>query len=444
LTSINLEQLAIAKILNEADSELFLSVNAGLFSGSAKVAYNTIAKQFKSGELPTVSTVLMSVSENSQVAEWCNQYKDTDIDTDILIQELNNNKARDSMLDYMLEIADAVPSMTADQLVDTSINLTNSLVHCAPITDDSVVSLLDVDIEEQQTNIYSSGMCQHFDFKDGGFADGELILMGGVRGSGKSVISQNLLIHHYTNHKRSVLFGNIEMSPSNLNRRFLSSISQVPFSMLKLNMSEQEKLSVMKAKARFLYKNNELLEDVLRESKTLQEMNGALKSECEANEHQLQIVNDGGLSLPKLEQHIMKLADVSDVGLVVVDYIGIIKGETKGEADWLEIQRKAERLKEIALRYDLIMITPNQIHTDGSSKRAKSVEDPCDRSFKFFPKLNEQGIQGPIIDVYQAKSRDGEAFPFTMKMDWQTMTLDPNHEGKANQDMEDRAGVRAA
>lgn len=441
---IDLPSLAIAKIINDSDSDLFLSLNADLFQGQTKRVYKTIAALYNGEDIPSLNSVLLSIPEECPVVSWCTEYVDTDVDNDVIVNELNNNKARDQMLDYILEVTDAIPSLTAENLVETSINLTNILVDCAPITDDSVVDLLDVEVEEEQSKLYTTGLCQEFDNREGGFSTGELVLMGGIRGSGKSIITQNLTTFGYSEHEISSAYFNLEMSPTNLNRRFLSSITQTAYNLMKLKMTEAESMTLLRAKARFLYQNNEALQYTFDNAKTLKDLNIRLKNECQANDHKLTIINDGGLTMTKLEQHLMKLKDQCDLKLVGLDYLNIIKDSEKSSQDWLVQQKKSERLKELALRYDIILITPMQIHNDGSAKRAKAVEDAADRVFKFFPKINEQGNQGNLIDVYQAKARDNEAFPFQLKMDWHTLTLDSQYVGKADAEVQAGDGIRAA
>ena len=96
------------------------------------------------------------------------------------------------------------------------------------------------------------------------------------------------------------------------------------------------------------------------------------------------------------------------------------------------------------IEHDIILISPYQIHSDGSAKRAKAIEDSADRSFKFFAKINpETGMKERLMQVYQSKARDNSEFPFKIQMNWECLTLENPPEGTTFDDTE-RKGIRMA
>ena len=81
---------------------------------------------------------------------------------------------------------------------------------------------------EDDFKIYPSGLSNEFDAINGGFATQELILLGGRRGSGKSIISLNLALNRFLQ-GNTVAFFTIEMRYKEVYDRVLSIISGVPF-----------------------------------------------------------------------------------------------------------------------------------------------------------------------------------------------------------------------
>ena len=67
-----------------------------------------------------------------------------------------------------------------------------------------------------------------FDAINGGFATQELVLLGGRRGSGKSIISLNMALNRFLE-GNTVAFFTIEMRYKEVYDRVLSIISEVPF-----------------------------------------------------------------------------------------------------------------------------------------------------------------------------------------------------------------------
>lgn len=447
--TIDLEKLAIVKLLSDNDVEFFHSLNSVYFTGISYLIFNAIGKYYTEyGKLPSTDELSILERESISINDWIAIYSDIDVENNLIREELENQAARNTYLDFTLETLDEVGTLSAEDIAEKMSEIQLRLGDIETTSNDTIVDAVDIDSEEDALEVFTSGFSKKFDEEAGGFASQEFIIIGGERGSGKSIISQNLANYHYEIHKRSVAYFNIEMSSANVRERWLSQLSGVSYSAIKRKTTTDiQKMAIEIAKAKFLYQDTEQLHEVISEYKDCLDkdlFNNRLKY-CKRNEHKYFFIDDASLSMTKLDYIITRLKQQHDLGLVVVDYINIIKDDIRSkEQDWLIQQHKAEHLKEIAKKHDITLISPYQIHSDGSAKRAKAIEDSADRSFKFFAKIDPStGLKDRIMQVYQSKARDNSEFPFSIQMNWDTLTLEDAPEN-TEFDTTERKGLRQA
>lgn len=448
--AIDLEKLAIIELIkNPEDIEFFHSLNESYFTAIYLIIYNSIGNFYtNNGRLPSLAELIIKCEEASVIKEWLTQYEDIIVDQSLIKEELENQAARNKYLDCTLDVLDSISQLSAEMIAEHLSEIQLQISDIETESKDNIADAIESDYEDDILEVYTSGFSSKFDEEVGGFASQELIIIGGERGSGKSIITQNLCNYHYEVHKNSVAYFNIEMTKSNVRKRFLSMISGVPYaSIWRGTLTDIEKRSIEMAKVRYFYEETDIRATALAnffEHKDKDLLKQDLKF-APKNKHKYFFIDDASLTMTKLDYIVTRLKKQYNLGLIVVDYINIIKDNISSkEQDWLVQQKKAEHLKEIAKKHDIILVSPYQIHTDGSAKRAKSIEDSADRSFKFFTQINkETGLKDSLIRVYQSKARDNEEFPFTIGMNWQTLTIeeppmDTGFEGEAPR------GLRAA
>ena len=306
----------------------------------------------------------------------------------------------------------------------------------------------DIDTEEKRTDLYSSGLCAEFDNFFGGFELQSVNSVSGIRGSGKSIVLQNLANYHYLEHKNTVLYANIEMAQITVRQRLLSMISQVPHCDIRRGLTDIQKRTVEEAKARFFYKNNESLQTALiafREE-GVEAGKKSLES-CAKKDEKMLFLDDAGLTVSKLDFYIKSIKKKHDLKLVCVDYLQILKdtNKDKGVPDWLGQTLIAVQLKEIAKRENIAIVTATQIHTDGGTKRALAIEDSLDLSLKFFTEINPTtGEKTNMLKFYMAKARDSEARNFYADLDWNTLTLNYNADQSLGFEDQERKDINKA
>ena len=135
----------------------------------------------------------------------------------------------------MIRLEDLEKVEIVDKFQNHLLHLNQAIPH-----DDELYDVAELEFfpSEDDFKIYPSGLSSEFDAVNGGFATQELILLGGRRGSGKSIISLNLALKQVLQ-GNTVAFFTIEMRYKEVYDRVLSIVSEVPFLDIFRNQLEQ-------------------------------------------------------------------------------------------------------------------------------------------------------------------------------------------------------------
>jgi len=433
---IDLEKLTLSYIVLNESTDLLCSLTDGLFTGKHLNVYNIIEQYYCQFSKIISLDELRIKAPDSGIDEWTKLYKDFYVEPELLKQELESTRARTFLVDSMLDLADNIHDKDPTELTEDLSNIQMNISDMDTDKDSLLEDAVETEVTTEKEEMYTSGLCATFDEFFGGLALQSISGISGIRGSGKSIILQNLANYHYLTHKNTVLFANIEMSKLSVRQRMLSMISSVPYSDIRRGLSDIQKITVEKSKARFFYKNDYSLQDALIafEDEGIEAGKKALGN-CNKKDEKLLFLDDAGLTVSKLSYYIKAIKKKHDLKLVCIDYLQIVKDSSKekGVPDWLAQTLIAVQLKEIAKRENIIILTALQIHTDGGTKRALAIEDSLDLSLKFFPEIDPKtGEKTNVIKFYMAKTRDSESRNFFADIDWNTLTLNYN----ANQAVE--------
>src|SRR6056300_309174 len=231
----------------------------------------------------------------------------------------------------MDKFIDQMDNMEKVEVVD---KFQNHLLHLnqAIPHDDELYDIAELDFfpSEDDFRIYPSGLSAEFDAINGGFATQELILLGGRRGSGKSIISLNLAINRFLQ-GNTVAFFTIEMRYKEVYDRVLSIVSGVPFlDIFRNQLTDTQKITMAKAKFKHFYKPSKKIDELLKEleyTKDFKNFEQKLKVEKPAmTDHRLFMIDDESLTLNRIDHYCnMFSSKYPNYNLAVVDYVNIIK-----------------------------------------------------------------------------------------------------------------------
>ena len=185
---------------------------------------------------------------------------------EFLVAQLQDFYIREETIHFMDKFDDQLEDLEKVEIVD---KFQNHLLHLnqAIPHDDELYDIAELEFfpSEDDFKIYPSGLSNEFDAINGGFATQELILLGGRRGSGKSIISLNLALNRFLQ-GNTVAFFTIEMRYKEVYDRVLSIISGVPFlDIFRNQLTDKQKIQMAKAKFENFYKPSDKIETMIKE-----------------------------------------------------------------------------------------------------------------------------------------------------------------------------------
>jgi len=348
---------------------------------------------------------------------------DLDLAIDALIDQYSQNESL-RLLDGYLGNITVMDSLEVKEGLSSIVMTLDERTH----TDESVSNMSDLLLFQEagveEHTCIPLGINNDFDSKVGGAYREELIMLGGKRGSGKSLVSANMVANQYEMGMTSIYF-TIEMTAMETFQRITSMLSGVSYANIRKNsLDTQEMNALAKVRSEMFQDSNEIYEKFLdnRDAITFERN---LTSECKLKpDNQIIIVDDRSLSLTSIDLQLQKAkAQFGDkLSLVVVDYVNQIEtGIGKDLYDWQSQIFASKKLKEFARKYDLAMVSPYQIDEGGGTRFAKGLLDSPDSAFLIEAHSKEDGA----MTFTSTKVRSGPDIEFTSTMNWDTLKLGP-------------------
>ena len=434
--AIDLQKLTLRRLLDTQSNDLYSKLLNQYFTGINSVLFDKVKTFYKANtRLPSTDEILALRKDaglqeylENQICEEENQNEA--IQDEFLVAQLQDFYIRDETIHFMDKFIDQLEDLEKVEIVD---KFQNHLLHLnqAIPHDDELYDIAELDFfpSEEDFKIYPSGLSNEFDAINGGFATQELVMLGGRRGSGKSIISLNLAINRFLQ-GNTVAFFTIEMRYKEVYDRVLSIISGVPFlDIFRNQLTDAQKISMAKAKFDNFYKPSERIDTMLQEleyTKDFKNFEKRVKIERpELKDHRLFMIDDESLTLNRIDHYCnMFSSKYPAFNMAVVDYINIVKHDD--QKDWKTQITIADNLKSLSRKYDLTMISPYQIDATGEARFAKGILDSADRSFNFFPpaETDDRELESKI-SIHTTKMRNGKHMSFDVMMDWSCVKINP-------------------
>jgi replicative DNA helicase len=247
-------------------------------------------------------------------------------------------------------------------------------------------------------DVVSSGY-QSIDDLSGGFYPGNLIIIGARPGMGKSMVGLN--VAHRVSEKRNVLFFSLEMSRYEIGERLICLIACIP---------------VMRVRQRSL--NEEENQKFMRAMPIIEQRS-------------LTIIDDPGLSLLSLKSQCRQFAARSSIGLIVIDYLQLMKLGRRTESRTAEVSEISRELKIMARELKCPILALSQLNRESQFattedkapkisqlRESGSLEQDADMVWLLSWGRNEFNLVDRIsIDI--AKNRSGRQGKLLMTCDAQ-------------------------
>jgi len=269
------------------------------------------------------------------------------------------------------------------------------------------------------------GFSNSFDSELGGVARQELILLGGKRGAGKSIFCSNIMVNQYEM-GNSCLYFSIEMLAHEVLERNLAILANVPMQGIKQNkLTDSELLLVVKARAAMFQDADNLVED-FKVHRDRFKFETALVRDKELNPTgQMIIIDDRELTLTSLDLHVGKTkARFGDtLKVVIVDYLNQIQLDGAATFDWQPQIIISKKLKDLARKHDVVMISPYQIDASGEARFAKGILDAADLALL----MEAHDKDKSCVSFKTTKIRGGRDQAFSSPINWDTLRISPQN-----------------
>ena len=273
------------------------------------------------------------------------------------------------------------------------------------------------------------------------FSPRDLILVGGKRGAGKSIVCSNIANNVFNSGKSAVFF-TIEMDSRSILQRCCSIATGVPFARLRtknLSVIEWERVAGWWAN-RFSEGQERLKE--YKSNRDFDRFHHNLTTNCELlPTQQLDVIYDPSLTLARIRAELDKKVKSMNVGVVIVDYINQVKRSSLpsrgGQYDWTEQIEVSKALKSMAQEYEVPVFTPYQTDASGEARFAKGILDAADAAYA----LETWDQEDQCVTFNCVKMRSASMKSFTSKMNWESLKIGPEStlNPKEREDSENRS-----
>ena len=349
---------------------------------------------------------------------------EVDADPDMLLQYLKNEYTQKEILD---SLEDYVENSVAFEDAQESVQHLHQIV--MDIEDkvdleDPQESMQRIDLfepEEDLAKYVPLGLNEEYD-QEIQFSPRDLVMIGGKRGSGKSVICANIANNVHALGKSAIYF-TIEMDSRSILQRCCSIATEIPFSRLRtknLSVTEWESVATWWAN-RFVVGQDRLTE--YKKHRDFDKFHAKLKTGELLPTNQLDVVYDPSLTLSKIRAELDKKVRSLNVGVIIVDYINQVKRSSVPgkQYDWTEQIEVSKALKSMAQEYDCTVISPYQTDATGEARFAKGILDAADAAYT----LETWDHEDACMTFTCVKMRSASMKSFTSVVDWDSLKIGP-------------------
>jgi replicative DNA helicase len=431
--AIDIQKAAIRRLLDTQSTDFYNKLVHKFFTDTNLILFKKIQKFYEQHMRIPTSQEFYELQKSGHTREYLevqiltDNAKAQELSSEFLSEQLQDYYIREETIGWLDNFIGQLESLERTEIIDKIQTHILDLHKYMPDGEELFdVGKMDIIQDQERFITYTSGLSAEYDAVNGGFGLQELIMFGGRRGSGKSIITLNAAKHQFLNNNNSVAFFSIEMRFVEVYYRLMSMLSGVPFMrFFKNELTKEDRLVVAKTKLDTFYEKCDesvtLYGKLLRDG-NVKDFDFSLRSgQVPYKAKRFHIIDDVNLSIPKIDHYLNMLTKKYDVRATVVDYLNIIKVEDR--MDWKSQIGLADSLKVLSRKYDQMIMSPYQIDATGEARFAKGVLDSADRSFRFTPAdLNEDPN---ILPFEITKIRNGKSMKFDVHMDWECIRVIP-------------------
>ena len=446
---MDVSAVVLNKLLSEQSLDIWAKLKLVFLDPAYSSLYSIVNKHYeKYNALPSFDDLELTLREGP-AAKTLATLKLTevpDVSAEVALDALIDQYTQNETVKLLDKFVDKLPLYDSNEIKDSLATIAMTIEEKTH-TSEKVFTMADMmmfqhtsDLEKERVYL---GLNNTFDAVLGGVARQELILIGGKRGSGKSITSSNIFVNQYESGNSSLYFS-IEMTAYETNQRNLAILAGVNLQNLKQNkLTDDEIMRVVKARAGMFENADDTVLEFMRNRDRFKFEENLVRNHQLKPDNQMIIVDDRDLTLSSIDLHVGKAkAKFGDkLGVVVVDYINQIVLEGADQYDWKPQIEVSKKLKNLARKYEVVMVSPYQIDATGEARFAKGLLDAADIALVMEAHDKEQNA----VSFETTKIRGGKEMAFTCPIDWDTLRISPQSVDKpASKEVVKKAGGKKA
>lgn len=421
--------VVLNKLLTERNLEIWAKLKLVFLDAAYSSLYGAINKYYeKYSGIPSFDDLELTLREGpaSKTLATLRLTEVPDVSAEVALDALIDQYTQNETVKLLDKFVDKLPLYDTNEIKDNLANIALTIEEKTH-TSEKVFTMADIMMfqhpdELEKERVYL-GLNNTFDAVLGGVARQELILIGGKRGSGKSISSSNIFVNQYESGNSSIYFS-IEMTAIEIMHRNLSILSNVNLQNLKQNkLTDDEILKVVKARAGMFDNSDDVVQSFLRHRNRYRFEEELVRNHTLKADNQMIIVDDRDLTLSSIDLHIGKAkAKFGDkLKVIVVDYVNQIVLEGHDQYDWKPQVEVSKKLKNLARKYEVVMVSPYQIDATGEARFAKGILDAADIALT----METHDKDTNAISFETTKIRGGKEMAFTCPINWDTLRISP-------------------
>lgn len=428
---MDISAVVIYKLLASKNLDIWAKLKLTFLDSAYSSVYAAIARHYETySVIPSFEEldITLREGETKRTLEAIRLADIPEVDIDVALDALIDAYTQNETVYLLDKFIDKIPVLNSAEIKDNLATVVLTLDD-KTLTTEGVFAMDGIRIFEHQEvtlhNRISLGINNTFDATVGGVAREELILIGGVRGSGKSITALNIATNQYEI-GNSVVFFTIEMSAKETLERAISILSGVDHQALKQNkLDPSQVLEVVKCRANMFLNAEDLVLDFMKHKDRFKFEDQLIRNKQLKPDNQIIIIDDRALKLTSIDLHMGKLkAKFGDkLTMGVVDYVNKVQIEGANRFDWQPQILVSEKLKEFARKYNSVMVSPYQIDASGEARFAKGILDAADIAVIMKAHDKDTGA----ISFETTKIRGASEMVFTSGIDWDTLRISPNN-----------------
>ena len=440
---MNLTSALLKQIITQEDFDTWGSLRENYLPAEYQSIHRIISTHLKNfHQLPTFEDLKLSIRDRKlQEKVFAIEAVEVDVDAWILLEYLKNEYTQVEILDELDKFIERTVAISAaeenvESLQQIVLDVADRVDLKPPEEDMRSINLFDSD--KNLRKYLPLGLNDDYD-QAMKFSPRDLVLVGGRRGAGKTLTCVNIASNVY-NQGRSSIYFTIEMDSRSILQRMCALGARVPIGRLATrNLTNVEWNRVAEWWASRFEGGQEDLPNFY-EDRDFDEFHKVLTKKKLTKDRQLDVVYDAQLSLSRIRKELESKLSQTDVGVIIVDYINLVKRHNapsrSGQYDWTEQIEVSKTLKSMAQEYEVPVFSPYQTDNTGEARFAKGILDAADAAFT----IETWAPEDECITFNCTKMRSAKMEGFTSVMDWETLKIGP----QSTMNPRDRAKIKDA